>query len=62
MVVLRECTEGLFYTAAVHNRNKIANNNEVEDIMRITRNTTTRLHNFAFKLAEKENKKENLEK
>ena len=24
-VVLRECTEGLFYTAAVHNRNKIVN-------------------------------------
>ena len=56
-VVLRECTEGLFYTAAVHNRNKIANNDEVEDIMRITRNTTTRLHNFAFKLAEKRKKK-----
>ena len=57
LVVLRECTEGLFYTAAVHNRNKIANNNEVEDIMRITRNTTTRLHNFAFKLAEKRKQK-----
>ena len=61
-VVLRECTEGLFYTAAVHNRNKIANNNEVEDIMRITRNTTTRLHNFAFKLAEKRKKKGKLGK
>ena len=62
LVVLRECTEGLFYTAAVHNRNKIANNNEVEDIMRITRNTTTRLHNFAFKLAEKRKKKGKLGK
>ena len=61
-VVLRECTEGLFYTAAVHNRNKIANNDEVEDIMRITRNTTTRLHNFAFKLAEKRKKKGKLGK
>ena len=61
-VVLRECTEGLFYTAAVHNRNKIANNNEVEDIMRITRNTTTRLHNFAFKLAEKRKQKGKLGK
>ena len=62
LVVLRECTEGLFYTAAVHNRNKIANNNEVEDIMRITRNTTTRLHNFAFKLAEKRKQKGKLGK
>ena len=61
-VVLRECTEGLFYTAAVHNRNKIANNDEVEDIMRITRNTTTRLHNFAFKLAEKRKQKGKLGK
>ena len=61
-VVLRECTEGLFYTAAVHNRNKIANNNEVEDIMRITRNTTMRLHNFAFKLAEKRKQKGKLGK
>ena len=61
-VVLRECTEGLFYTAAVHNRNKIANNNEVEDIMRITRNTTTRLHNFAFNLAEKRKQKGKLGK
>ena len=62
LVVLRECTEGLFYTAAVHNRNKIANNNEVEDIMRITRNTTTRLHNFAFKLAGKRKQKGKLGK
>ena len=62
LVVLRECTEGLFYTAAVHNRNKIANNNEVEDIMRITRNTTTKLHNFAFKLAEKRKQKGKLGK
>ena len=61
-VVLRECTEGLFYTAAVHNRNKIANDNEVEDIMRITRNTTKRLHNFAFKLAEKRKQKGKLGK
>ncbi len=62
LVVLRECTEGLFYTAAVHNRNKIANNNEVEDIMRITRNTTARLHNFAFKLAAKRKQKGKLGK
>ncbi len=62
LVVLRECTEGLFYTASVHNRNKIANNNEVEDIMRITRNTTTKLHNFAFKLAEKRKQKGTLGK
>jgi len=52
-VILRECTEGLFYTASVHNRNPIANDNEVHDIMKITRETSKKLHNFAFKLAQK---------
>ncbi len=53
MVILRESTEGLFYSAAVHNRCPVENNNEVQDILRITRPTTEKLHNFAFKLAEK---------
>ena len=51
LVILRESTEGLFYSAAVHNRCPIDNDNEVQDIMRITRKTTEKLHDFAFKLA-----------
>ena len=49
LVILRESTEGLFYTAAVHNRCPVDNNEEVQDIMRITRKTTEKLHDFAFK-------------
>ena len=52
-VVLRESTEGLFYSAAVHNRNPICNNEEVQDILRITRVTTEKLHDFGFRLAQK---------
>ncbi len=53
LVVLRESTEGLFYSAAAHGRDTIANDEEVQDILRITRPTTEKLHDFAFKLAEK---------
>ena len=53
LVVLRESTEGLFYSAAVHNRDTIANDDEVQDILRITRSTTEKLHDFAFHLARK---------
>ena len=53
LVILRESTEGLFYSAAVHNRNTVASDTEVEDILRITRPTTEKLHDFAFKLAAK---------
>ena len=53
MVILRESTEGLFYTAAVHDRCPVENDDEVQDIMRITRKTTEKLHDFAFKLANK---------
>lgn len=53
LVILRESTEGLFYSAAVHNRCPVENNDEVQDIMRITRATTEKLHDFAFKLARK---------
>ena len=56
LVILRESTEGLFYTAAVHNRCPVDNNDEVQDIMRITRNTTEKLHDFAFKLAQQRKK------
>jgi len=53
LVVLRESTEGLFYSAAVHNRNPVCNNDEVQDILRITRATTEKLHDFAFRLAQR---------
>lgn len=51
MIVLRESTEGLFYTAAVHNRNPLTDDSEVREILRITRANTEKLHHFAFKLA-----------
>ena len=53
MVILRESTEGLFYSAAVHDRCPVETNEEVQDILRITRPTTEKLHDFAFKLAQK---------
>ena len=53
MVILRESTEGLFYTAAVHNRCPVETDDEVQDVMRVTRSITEKLHDFAFKLARK---------
>ncbi len=59
LVVLREYTEGLFYSAAVHDRNPVATDDEVQDILRVTRKTTEKLHDFALswrksgKIAEK---------
>ena len=53
LVVLRESTEGLFYSAAVHGRSEVVNDDEVRDILRITRPTTEKLHDFAFRLARK---------
>lgn len=52
-VILRESTEGLFYSAAVHNRAEIIGDTEVRDTLRITRDTTQKLHEFGFKLAKK---------
>lgn len=52
LVILRESTEGLFYSAAAHNRNEVANDEEVRDTLRITRATTEKLHDFAFHLAQ----------
>jgi len=51
LVILRESTEGLFYSAAVHGRSKIIDNREVRDVLRITRDTTEKLHRFGFELA-----------
>ena len=53
LVVLRESTEGLFYSAAAHNRSPVVNDDEVQDILRITRPVTEKLHDYAFKLATK---------
>ena len=57
MVIIRESTEGLFYTAAVHDRSPVEGDPEspaaVSDIMRISADTTQKLHQFAFRLAAK---------
>jgi 3-isopropylmalate dehydrogenase len=53
LIVLRESTEGLFYSAAVHGRSEVVGDDEVRDILRITRPTTEKLHDFAFRLARK---------
>ena len=52
MVILRESTEGLFYSAAAHGRAQIVGDDEVRDTLRITRKTTEKLHHFGFKLAQ----------
>ncbi|MBT8329532.1 MAG: hypothetical protein KJN87_07485 [Desulfofustis sp.] len=57
LVILRESTEGLFYTAAVHGRSDIRGDNEVRDTLRITRATTEKLHRFGFRLAEQRKSK-----
>ena len=51
MVILRESTEGLFYSAAAHGRSQVVGDEEVQDILRITRGTTEKLHRFGFRLA-----------
>ena len=52
LVILRESTEGLFYSAAVHGR-AIEHEDGFDDIMRITRGVSERLHRFGFRLTEK---------
>lgn len=53
LIILRESTEGLFYSAAAHGRSKVVNDSEVQDVLRITRATTEKLHRFGFKLAQR---------
>lgn len=50
-VILRESTEGLFYSAAAHGRSQTVDDVEVRDTLRITRATTEKLHRFGFRLA-----------
>ncbi|MCV6591394.1 MAG: isocitrate/isopropylmalate family dehydrogenase [Silicimonas sp.] len=52
MVILRESTEGLFYSAAAHGRSDIREG-EVRDTLRITRETSEKLFHFGFRLAER---------
>ncbi|MCZ0963949.1 isocitrate/isopropylmalate dehydrogenase family protein [Paracoccus benzoatiresistens] len=56
LIILRESTEGLFYSAAAHGRAIVVGDEEVRETLRITRKTTEKLHRFAFKLAEKRRK------
>ena len=53
LVVLRESTEGLFFSAATHGRGEPVGDQEVRDILRISRPVTEKLHDFAFHLARK---------
>ncbi|MEM8730832.1 MAG: isocitrate/isopropylmalate family dehydrogenase [Pseudomonadota bacterium] len=53
MVILRESTEGLFYSAAAHGRSEVIGDDEVRETLRITRHTTERLHRFGFRLTER---------
>jgi 3-isopropylmalate dehydrogenase len=53
LVILRESTEGLFYSAAVHGRGEVIDDREARDTLRITRATTEKLHRFGFRLADK---------
>ena len=62
MVILRESTEGLFYSAAAHGRSEIIGDSEVRDTLRITRETTEKLHRFGFRLAERRKAKGKLGK
>jgi 3-isopropylmalate dehydrogenase len=52
LVIIRESTEGLFYSAAVHNRSRIEGD-AVYDTMKISRSICEPLHRFAFHLAAK---------
>jgi len=53
LVLIRESTEGLFFSAAVHGRSRVDGDTMVEETLRITRATSEKLHDFAFRLAEK---------
>lgn len=53
LVILRESTEGLFYSAAAHGRSEIIGDTEVRETLRITRATTEKLHRFGFRLAQR---------
>ena len=53
LIIIRESTEGLFYTAAVHDRSPKTNAHEAHETLRLTRSVTERLCDFAFTVAER---------
>ncbi|MEM6311052.1 MAG: isocitrate/isopropylmalate family dehydrogenase [Pseudomonadota bacterium] len=53
LIILRESTEGLFYSAAVHGRSEVFGDEAVHDTLRVSRSTTEKLHRFGFRLAQK---------
>ena len=50
LIILRESTEGLFYT---HGRGEVIGDSEARETLRITRETSEKLFDFAFRLAAK---------
>ena len=57
MIILRESTEGLFYSAVANGGGEIIEDCEVRDTLRVTRATTEKLHKFGFELARKRKKR-----
>ncbi|MDJ0824013.1 MAG: isocitrate/isopropylmalate family dehydrogenase [Rhodobacter sp.] len=53
LVILRESTEGLFYSAAAHGRSRVIDDRVADDTLRITRDTTEKLHHFGFRMAKR---------
>ena len=53
MVILRESTEGLFFSAAANGGGEVIGDSEVRDTLSITRATTEKLMHFGFRLAER---------
>ena len=53
LVIIRESTEGLFYSAAVHDRSRVIDNAVCDETLRITRATSEKLHDFTFRFATK---------
>ncbi|MGC6536938.1 MAG: isocitrate/isopropylmalate dehydrogenase family protein [Candidatus Puniceispirillaceae bacterium] len=53
LVILRESTEGLFYSAAVHNRHKIEGDEAVYETLKISRTISEKLHHFGYRLAQR---------
>ena len=53
MVILRESTEGLFFSAAANGGGETIGDTEVRDTLRITRATTEKLHRFGFRMAQR---------
>ena len=51
LVILRESTEGLFYSAAVHNRHHRDGEVAVYETLRISRKISEKLHDYGFRLA-----------